>query len=536
MWGSVTATGRMGGGRPPDGRAGTTPGARGAGSVEGVTAADPSPVPDATGRAGPATHPHGRWYPWVVMAVVLAGSYLVVLNTTVLGVALPDIADGFGGSSGLDVDWVITSYLLAVVAAQPATAWLADRFGHKRLYLGCLGLFAVGSLLCAIAPTLPALLAARVVQGTGGGALMPLGMAMVLGVFPPHRRGLVLGIRGVAIMAGPALGPPIGGIIVTQASWRVIFAVLVPIAVVAVVLAARLLRDPGTRNHRPLDTAGWILAFVGISLVVVAARQAPSWGFTDPTTIAALVLGAVALGWLAVRSSRRAHPILELRLFTVPIFGLSLVMVWLITVVQFARLNFLPVELQVVRGATAQEVGLMLAPAAIGVALTMATGGWLADRIGARIPMVAGLSVLAFTTWQLATLTPETSVRWIVLVLLVQGLGTGLMRIPLNVAGMNALQNRYITHAAALRSLNRQVAGALATAVLAAILTAQIGVIAPQPATDAELLAAQEAYNRLFQVAFGFSLAALVGAVFMPGRDRMRQLQASRAAEYAADD
>ncbi len=479
--------------------------------------------------------PRGGWYPWVVMGVVLTGSYLVVLNTTVLGVALPDIAQDLGTVGGLDVDWVITTYLLAVVAVQPATAWLADRLGHKRLYLACLALFAVGSVACALAPTLGTLLISRFVQGAGGGALMPLGMAMVLGEFPPHRRGLVLGIRGVAIMAGPALGPPIGGILVTQGSWRLIFAVLVPIAVLAVVLAARLLKDPGKRQHRPLDAVGWALAFTGIGLVVLGARQAPSWGFASPATVGVALTGAVLLAWLARRTLRHDHPILELRLFGVPIFGLSLLMVWLITIVQFARLNFLPVELQVVRGASAQEVGLMLAPAAVGVALTMALGGWLADRIGARVPMVCGLTVLCFTTWQLATLQPQTPASWIVLVLLVQGLGTGLMRIPLNVAGMNSLQNRFITHAAALRSLNRQVAGALATAVLAAILTAQLGAVAPNVSDAGQLLEAQAAYNRLFQVAFGFSVLALIGAFFMPGKQRMHELQASRAQEYADD-
>lgn len=476
---------------------------------------------------------HGRWYPWVVMGVVLAGSYLVVLNTTVLGVALPDIARDLGPGARADADWVITAYLLAVVGVQPATAWLADRLGHKRLYVGCLAAFALGSLLCTLAPTMELLLGARLVQGAGGGALMPLGMAMVLDVFPPHRRGLVLGIRGVAIMAGPALGPPIGGVLVTQASWRWIFGALVPIAVLALALAVRLLRDPGHREHRPLDRVGWLLAFAGIGLVVVGARQAPDWGLLAPATLVTVLGGAVVLGALAMRSRRIEHPIIEPRLFTVPLYVLSLVMVWLITVVLYARLNFLPVELQVVRGISAQQTGLILIPSALGLALTMATGGWLADRVGARLPTMVGLSVLSVTTWQLATLTPTTPLSWLVVVLLLQGLGSGLMRIPVNVTGMNALANRDITQGAALRSLNRQVAGALAVAVLAALLTVQLGEIAPEVTTAAEVAEAQAAYNSLFRVAFGFVLAALAASVFMPGRRRMRQLQAERADEYA---
>jgi EmrB/QacA subfamily drug resistance transporter len=484
----------------------------------------------------PAGSERGRWYPWVVMGVVLAGSYLVVLNTTVLGVALPDISRELGPEARLDADWVITTYLLAVVGVQPATAWLADRLGHKRLYLGCLTGFAVGSALCTVAPTMEALLAARFIQGAGGGALMPLGMAMVLDVFPPHRRGFVLGVRGVAIMAGPALGPPIGGIIVTQASWRWIFGALVPIAVIAVVLAARLLRDPGHRAHRPLDKGGWLLAFLGIGLVVIAARQSSDWGFVSAATWSTFLVGVgllILLGW---RSRSREHPIIEPRLFTVPLYALSLVMVWLVTVVLYARLNFLPVELQVVRGLPAQQVGFILVPSALGLAVTMAMGGWLADRVGARIPTMVGLSVLSVTTWQLATLEPTTEVSWIVGVLLLQGLGSGLMRIPVNVTGMNALDNRDITQGAALRSLNRQVAGALAVAVLAGMLTIQLGSIAPEVTTAAEVAQAQAAYNSLFRVAFVFVLLALCASVFMPGKRRMQQLQELRARQYADDD
>lgn len=486
----------------------------------------------ANGASHQADGPGGRgWYPWVVMLVVLAGSYLVVLNTTVLGVALPDIADDLGADAALDADWVITVYLLAVVGVQPVAPWLTARAGHKRVYVACLATFAAGSALSAVAPTLPALLAARAVQGLGGGALMPLGMAMVLGVFPVHRRGLVLGLRGVAVMAGPAFGPPIGGLIVTAASWRWIFAALVPVAVLAVALAAGLLRDPADREARPFDAGGWVLAVGGVGLVVLGARQAGAWGYGSPVTLAVLAVGVGLLGLLVRHVWRRTHPVLELQLLAMPTFGLSIAMVWMITVVQFARLNFLPVELQVVRDLSAQDVGLILAPAAVGVALTMSVGGWLADRSGARAPMVAGLGVMALTTWQLAHLTPDTPVRWIVVVLLAQGMGTGLMRIPLNVAGINALPNRFITQGATLRSLNRQMAGALGTAVLAAIVVAQLGVLAPDPSSPADVAAAQAAYNRVFQVAFGLVLAALVAAAFMPGRRRMRDLQASRVGE-----
>jgi EmrB/QacA subfamily drug resistance transporter len=482
--------------------------------------------------AGPSRR--DRRYPWVAMGIILTGSYPFVLNTTVLGVALPQIAEDFVTRAGFDVDWVVTSYLLALTTIQPATGWLADRWGRKRVYTIALAVFTAGSLLAGLSNGLPMLVAARVLQGLGGGAMMPVGMAMIYELFPPDRRGMALGVWGFAIMGAPGFGPPLGGLAVTMASWRWIFLVNVPIGILTWVLSTRLLRDVGFREHRPLDARGWALASTGIILVLIGARQAPAWGLASPTTLAALGLGALLLVLLVAISLRRPQPLIDFRMFTVSTFSICMGVFALLSVSQYARLTFLPIELQVVRGLTAAEVGLILAASAAGVALTMPMGGWLADRIGARVPMVTGLSIVTGGTFLLSRLEPATPVPQIVAILVVSGIGTGLSLTPNTVAAMNSLPQRFVSQAAALRSLNRQVSAALGTALLAGFVVGQLGAMAPAVSTAADVARAQSVYNDVFFIAFLFLVATTVAAAFLPGRRGMRQLQAERQAEHDA--
>ena len=463
------------------------------------------------------------------MAVILVGSYAAVLNSTVMGVSLPQIADDLTPSPlGIDVDWVITAFLLGVVLVQPGTGWMADRWGRKRVYVASLLVFAVGSTVGTLAPTMSVLVSGRFVQGLGAGAVMPVGMATIYDLFPAHRRGSALGVWGVAIMAAPAVGPPLGGWVVTNSSWRVVFLVFIVIAAGAAALALRYLDDVGVREQRRLDLTGWALAAAGVVLVVIGTRQAASWGATSPRTVITVTVGVVLIAGLVWRSVHRPEPIIEFGMFATPTFAIAMVVVALLTMAQFARLNYLPVELQVVRGLDAQQVGLLLAPAALGVAVTMPLSGWLSDRVGARLPVVVGMSVVSGTMWRLSHLRPDIPDREVVAILVVQGLGTGLAMIPSTVAAMNSLPARFVAQATAVNSLVRQLAGAVSVAVLGAILVGDLGAVAPSGAPIAE---AQAAYNGIFLVAFWMVVATLVAALFLPGRQRARAHQADRARE-----
>ena len=195
--------------------------------------------PTSTGSDTPGADDGGR-YKWVAMSVIFVGTFMVILDTTIVNVALPQIGIALDDTDG--IEWVVTAYLLAVGVGLPATGWLADRFGRKQIFVTSLSIFTLASLGAALAPSLPVLVAIRVLQGLGGGAMMPVGMAMIYELFPPDRRGAALGIWGVAAMAGPAFGPVIGGYLVTEVSWHWLFLVNVPIGVGAIALAVWLLR------------------------------------------------------------------------------------------------------------------------------------------------------------------------------------------------------------------------------------------------------------------------------------------------------
>lgn len=476
----------------------------------------------------PQRAPAGGRYPWVAMGVVLTGTFMVILDTTVVNVALPQIGVDLAATGG--IEWVVTGYLLAVAVVQLATGWLSDRFGKKRTYTVSLALFALGSLAATVAPTLPVLVAFRVLQGLGGGAMMPVGLAMIYELFPPHRRGTALGIWGIAAMAAPALGPVIGGYLTTAASWRWVFAVNVPIGIVGVVLAVRLLRDVGFRETRPLDWRSLAVAATALVLVLAAFDRVSELGWTAFGFVGPVVAAVGLLAWFVRRELAADHPLIEVRMFTVGTFSLTIAIVWLITSAQFARLVFIPLDLQLLHGLSALEAGLVLAPAAVGTAVTMPLGGRLADRVGPRTPVVGGLVLIAVALWRLAHLTPATPIGAITVDLVIQGLGTGLAMMPNTLAAMNALPDRYVSRASAVRSLNRQVAGSVGVAVLAGLVAAQVGTVAGSPGTTPARL--QAAYNDAFLVAFVGVVAAALLALWLPGRDQTRALQERRTREY----
>lgn len=470
--------------------------------------------------------------PWIAVLVILVGSYAAVLNITVVGVALPAIDESFGGDASLSVDWVVTVFLTGVVLVLPLTGWLADRLGRRRMYILSLVAFGSGAAMCALAPTMLVLIAGRLLQGFGGGALMPVGMAMVYDLFPPHRRGTAMGIWGIGIMAAPAAGPPLGGWMVSTVGWRWIFGVFVVVSALAVILAWLRLPDIGHKERRRLDPVGWALVATGVILMVLGSRQGNEWGWDSPVTWAVMAVAALCLALAVWWSRRRDDPIIEFEMFAGRTFATAMTLVALMSIAQFARLTFLPIELQVVRELDAQRVGLLLTPGALGVAMTMPVSGWLADRVGAKVPATIGLAISTVTMWQLAHLEPDVPQRRIAEILVVQGLGMGLVMMPTTLAAMNSLPARFVAQASAMNNLVRQLGGALGIAVLSAVVVASVGDVSPVglPAEQT-----QAAYNRVFVIAtWSFLFATIVAAIFLPGRKQARRDQDNRAAEMAA--
>lgn len=482
---------------------------------------------------GSASHDEpSRRYPWKVVGVALSGTYLIAINTTALGVALPAIAEDIG-AGGAGADWILTAYLMALAVSMPISSWLADRLGRRHAYSASLAVFLLGVGLSALAPNLPVLLLGRTLQGLGGGPLLPIGVTMLYEQFPPERRGFVLGVWGVGIAAAPAVGPPLGGWLVTSASWRWIFAVLFVGAVIALVTTLVVLRDLVPRRPVPFDFRGWITASVSLTCLVIVTREGGEIGYGAPVSLG-LIAASLVAGTAFVRISRRQEdPILDVRVFRSPIFSLAMVLMSIFALGQYARLNFLPIELQIIRGLSAFEVGLLLIPAAIAVGVLMPVGGALGDRFGPRPPIVAGLACMTVSMFGLATLTPATSVTTLYVILVGQGMGSGLVFSPAMATALAAVPGAMMPQASTLTQLNRQVSATVGTAVMAALITASLGSITPRVSTVAQAASAQAGYNRMFLITTFVLASGTLMAFALPGRQRIAALQRDRAVDHA---
>lgn len=469
-------------------------------------------------------------YRWTAMGIVLVGAFMVVLDITIVNIALPAVRDGF--DSDLNVEWVVTSYAVAVGVTQTTSGWIGDRFGRRVAFVGAIAAFTVGSILCAAAPSLELLVVARVIQGVGGGLLIPIAMAMVYELFEPDERGRALGIFGIAVMVAPAAGPILGGILVSSVGWRWVFLINVPIGAVAMPLALRLLRDTGYRETRRFDGRGLVLVGAGLVALLVGLQQGGDWGWGSPETVLALTVAVVSLVAFALHSLRVPQPLVDIRIFANPVFGLSMAAMAAVTLGQFTRLVYVPLELGTTRGTTELTIGLVMMPSAVGMALLMPVGGRLVDRIGSRIPFTVGTAILAVSFVFLAGLSVDTGLVTIATILFVGGIGSGLAMMTPNIVAMNAVTAAQVAQASGLSSATRQVMAGVGTAVMAAIFAARVPDV--EDLSDPAVVdRAVSAYNDVFAVVTVVLVAGLVLGLALPGRRRALELQAERRAEAA---
>ncbi len=429
---------------------------------------------------------------WIALVVVLGATIMVALDTTIVNVALDQIGVQLGSRRG--VEWVVSAYLLAVCATQPASGWVANRLGAKRTLLGALTVFTAASALCAASPNLGFLIAARVLQGLGGGALMPVGMALVFRVFPRERHGRAISIWGMAAMAAPTIGPTLGGWLVTSVSWHWLFLINVPIGLITLLAGYRVLPEVGERVRERFDLAGLLLGSGGLTLFVLGLSEANRWGWGSPATLGCIATGLISLTAFVVRELRTAQPLIELRMFSDRTFTLAISALLFVYIAHFGRLVFVPLQLEGLHHTSAFTVGLLFLPAGIAGAVAMGLGGRLVDRLGPRRPIMVGCMVMGAAAIGFATLRLDTPLWLVTAYLAVNSFGMGLLTAPAMVAGISALPAHLLSQGTAVRSLLGQVAGALSVAVLGAVVAGRAG-------TTPTAQAMQSAYNTAFAVA-----------------------------------
>jgi EmrB/QacA subfamily drug resistance transporter len=411
-----------------------------------------------------------------VAGVVVLGAIMSILDITVVNVALPTFQADFG-SPGHEVAyshvaWTVTAYTLALATVIPMTGWAADRFGTKRLYLTAIALFSLGSALCATAWDINVLIAFRVLQGLGGGMLMPLGMTIMTRAAGPHRMGRLMAILGVPMLLGPILGPILGGWLIQVASWHWIFLINAPIGVVALVYAWRVLPRDTPEPSESFDFLGMALMSPGLALFLFGVSSIPAEGTAGaPRVWVSMLLGAGLMVAFVFHSFRPEHPLLDLRLFKNRNLTITIITMFLFAAAFFGGLLLVPTYFQEVRGESTLHAGLLVAPQGIGAMLTMPLAGSQVDKrpIGRIVPF--GLVFILIGMFGLTQLTATTPYPVIITELFVMGLGMGATMMPLFTSALKTLKAHEVARGSTLLNINQQIASSVGVAVMSVLLT-----------------------------------------------------------------
>ena len=414
---------------------------------------------------------------YLVAAVVIVGVIMSVLDMTIVNVALETLSREL--NSSLDtIQWVSTAYLLSVAIVIPLTGWAVERWGSKRVWMTCVFLFGVGSALCGLAWSAGSLIFFRVLQGIGGGMIMPVGMTVMAQKAGPKRIGRVMSVVGVPMLLGPILGPVLGGLIVDNASWRWIFYVNVPVAILALFLADRILHaDHGRDDAGRLDWRGLLLLSPGLGLIVFGLSESESHGgFTHPLVFGPVFVGLVLTVAFVLHALRAKRPLIDVTLFKKPAFAAAAATTTLLGGALFGAMIILPLYYQVDRGEGALTAGLLMAPQGLGAAMVMPVAGRLTDRLGGGRVALVGLLILTLATLPYAFLTENTPYWLLAGLLVIRGMGLGSTMMPTMAAAYAVLTPAQVPRATSALNVTRQIGGSLGTAILAVLLQHEIRV------------------------------------------------------------
>jgi EmrB/QacA subfamily drug resistance transporter len=428
-----------------------------------ATTPDPGAHPLASDRIEP--------YVWKIAGVVILGMIMSILDTTIVNVALRTLGHDLH-SSLAQIQWVITGYLLSLAAVIPITGWAARRYGAKRVYMTSLVLFTIGSALCAIATSTTELVLFRVLQGAGGGMIMPLAQLIMAQVAGPRRMGRVMGIVAMPAMLGPILGPVVGGSILEGFHWSWIFLVNVPIGFVAFIAGWRMIPHTDAGEAGRLDVVGLALLSSASSAVVYGLAQlgTPGTSLTAPGVVWPIVAGLVLTGVFCWHALRIERPLLDIRLYGNRIFAAASFTTFALGAALFGAMILVPLYYQEVRHESLIATGLLVGPQGLGMLVAMPVAGRLTDRFGGGRVALFGVSVLCLSTIPLAFMGASASILGISAVLLIRGVGIGFSFMPAMTAAFASLRPEQLSDATPQLNVLQRIGGAIGTAVLAVVL------------------------------------------------------------------
>ncbi|MFB4168243.1 MDR family MFS transporter [Virgibacillus sp. JSM 102003] len=453
----------------------------------------------------------------LMITALLIGAFMGIINETLLATALPTIQDAFSISQG-EVQWMTTAFLMTNGIMIPISAFLIDRFTTRGLFLTAIGLFGAGTAIAAIATAYPVLLLGRVVQASGSGIMLPLLMTVLLAVISVERRGTAMGMIGIVIAFGPAIGPTLSGWLLEHYSWRSLFITVIPIVAVTMIVAALFLKNVTDLRKPKIDVLSIILSSVGFGSFLYGFSIASESGWGSSIVIGSIAIGVVVISLFVWRQIVLETPMLEFRVFQFRIFTLAIIITMTVLVSLIGAETLLPLFMQNVLGFSPLKSGLMLLPGAIVIGILSPITGRLFDKFGAKWLALIGLSIVTVTTFMFTQLSLDTSFTYLTTIYAIRMFGLSFALMPVMTSALNQLPPKWYAHGSAMANTLQQISASIGTAILVTLVAMGTKSFEPEAPATNEMIG-QQAQVVGFEWAFMGStilaFAAFILALFL---------------------
>lgn len=453
-----------------------------------------------------------------IASLLLAGAFIAILNQTLMITAIPPIMKEMGVTAN-SAQWLTTVFMLVSGIMIPVSAFLLERFTTRQLFITAMSVFAVGTLVAGIAPNFQVLLTGRVIQSMGAGVMLPLMQTVFLLIFPVNKRGAAMGLIGLVISFAPAIGPALSGYITENYSWRLLFFIILPIALIDIIIAFFVLKNVTEVTRPKLDIASVILSSFGFGGLLYGFTSAGNYGWGSYITIITLAVGVGSLVTFILRQLRMTHPMLEFRVFKYSIFPLAIVIGMIVFMGLIGVETLIPLYMQDIRDYTALQAGIVLLPGALITGIMSPITGRIFDRIGVRWLAITGMAITTIGSFGFINLDTSTSLTYLTVMYGVRMFGLSMVMMPIATAALNQLPMHLIAHGAAMDNTLRQIAASVGTAILVTVMTTTTTSVSQGTSVlEAEIQGA----NISFMVVTALSLVGLVIAIFIKNSDSVR--------------
>jgi EmrB/QacA subfamily drug resistance transporter len=452
---------------------------------------------------------------WPVMFAIFFGSFITVLSSSTVTIAIPQLQEHFATDLHL-VQWTMTGFMLAMGTIAPVAGFLGEKFSYKRLYFTALVGFTLASLLCALSWNIESLIAFRIVQGVFSGLIMPATMTIIYQVIPREKQAMAISLWGLSAMLAPAIGPTLAGVLMAMGGWQWLFIMNIPIGVIAIVMVMWLIPFYRLNVPKTFDFPGLITVMISSISLLVAFSQSGSWGWTDWKTVALFIIGVIVLILFIWRELTVKEPLLNIRVLANGRYTITLIFTAIITISLYSGTFLTPIFLQNIQHVTPLDTGLILLPASLAMALTMPIVGKFYTVIGPRLLMAVGIILVIVGTFALSKLTIDIPYMYILIWMMVRNVGIALAMMPASNAGMEQISPMLSGHASSLSNWLRNLFGSFSIAIFTSLLgtfgsreAAAIMKSGVQDAVQIKLLSFTASVNDVYVVATFIALIAL---------------------------